>query len=179
MNEVPQGLDSNDFEDWLWRREKPRRLEQIRQLTNLRDREVFPSFDALPNKNSVSPDFNEEHDGTHRPVRHWCFLGEIVDFTILHHLELKLADIDNKEVPLHFYTHGRGSEMVPEQIHKGHTIAVLYAEGHVFAYGDPGIRHEDSSNMKVRDWNPRHQTSLSLTDTGDIPKVFPVPLEDC
>ena len=133
VNEVPQGLDSNDFEDWLWRRGKPRRLEQIRQLTNLRDREVFPSFDALPNKNSVSPGFNEEHDGTHRPVRHWCFLGEIVDFTILHHLELKLADIDNKEVPLHFYTHGRGSEMVPEQIHKGHTIAVLYAERHVFA----------------------------------------------
>jgi hypothetical protein len=30
---------------------------------------------------------------------------------ILYHLELELADINNKRIPLHFNTPGRGSEL--------------------------------------------------------------------
>jgi len=161
-DEVPQGLDPNDFEDWLWRREKPKKLEQLGQLTDLRNCEIFPGFAALPSSNSVDLDFYEKLDGTYQPLRHWCFLGEIVDSTTLHHLELELTDVDGKKIPLHFNTDGRGSELAPAQIQKGYTVAVLYAQRHVFTYGDPGIRHEDPQMLKVRTANPYNQASLGL-----------------
>ncbi|KAF2679583.1 SET domain-containing protein [Lentithecium fluviatile CBS 122367] len=147
-DEVPQGLDQNDFEDWLWRREKPKKLEQLEQLADLRNREIFPSFAALPNSNS-DLDFYKKVDGTYQPLRHWYFLGEIVDSITLHHLELELTDIDDKKSSLHFYTDGRGSELAPAQIQKGYTVAVLYAQCRVFTYGDPGIRHEDPQMLKI------------------------------
>jgi hypothetical protein len=88
-------------------------------------------------------------ESTYQPLRHWCFLGEIVGYTTLHHLELELTDIDDKKIPLHFYTDGRGSELAPAQIQQGHTVAVLYAQSRAFTYGDPGIRHEDPQKLKV------------------------------
>lgn len=148
-DEVPQGITPNDFEDWLWRREKPKILKPLDELADLRNREIFPSFAALPNSEN-DLDWYEKVDGTYRPLRHWCFLGEIVDSMTLHHLQLELTDVDDKEVPLHFYTDGRGSELSPAQIQKGYTIAVPYGKRRVFMYGDPGIRHEDPKMLKVR-----------------------------
>ncbi|KAF2174411.1 hypothetical protein K469DRAFT_788691 [Zopfia rhizophila CBS 207.26] len=130
-DEVLQGLDPNDFEDWLWRREKLKKLEQLGH------------FAALPNSNSVNLDFYKKVDGTYQPLRYWCFLGEIVNSTTLHHLELELTNVDDKKIPLHFNTNSRGSELAPAQIQKGYTVTVLYAQRHVFTYRDPSIRHED------------------------------------
>lgn len=151
LNEAPRELESNDFEDWLWRREKPVRLGQ---LTNLRDRTIFPSFAALPSSDSVDLKLYGEVDDTHQPVRHWCFLGEIVGSTTFHHLELELTDVEANCIPLHFNTDGRGSELAPEKIQKGYTVAVLYAQRHVFLYGDPGIEHRNPQMLKVRTANP-------------------------
>ncbi|KAF2465698.1 SET domain-containing protein [Lindgomyces ingoldianus] len=147
--EVPQGLDPNDFDDWLWKREKPKKVEQLGQLTDLRNREIFPSFAALPNSNKVDLDFYEKVDDTYQPLRLWCFLGEIVDSITLHHLELTLTDIDDKKIPLHFNTDGRGRELAPAQIQKGHTVAVLHAQRRVFMYGDPGIGLGDPQMLKI------------------------------
>ncbi|KAF2727774.1 SET domain-containing protein [Polyplosphaeria fusca] len=147
-NEVPQGLDPNDFEDWLWRREKPKKLEQLEKLADLRNRETFPGFDALPNSDS-DLDFYEKVDGTYRPLRYWCFLGEITDSIRLHHLQLELMDTDGKKIPVHFYTDGRGSELAPAQIQKEYTVAVPYGKRNVFRYGNPGIRHEDPQMLKI------------------------------
>jgi hypothetical protein len=146
-DEVPQGLGSNDFEDWLWRREKPKMLGPVESLANLRNREIFPSFAALPNSHMDS-DWYEDVDGFYQPLRRWCFLGEIGNSTTLHHLELELTDVDDKKVPLHFYTDDRGNGMAPK-IQKGHTVAVLYGKRYVFVHGDPGIRHEDPQMFKV------------------------------
>ncbi|KAI9862945.1 MAG: hypothetical protein M1813_004118 [Trichoglossum hirsutum] len=141
------GISMNDFEDWLWRREKPKALGQ---LANLRSRATFPGFNDLPDENDVDPDFYESSDMvTYRPRRHWCFLGEIVDFTTLHHLEIETKDVDSGKIPLHFYTDGRGSELAPAQVRSGYTVAILYAKRHVFKFGDPGIRHEDPRMIKV------------------------------
>jgi hypothetical protein len=85
---------------------------------------------------------------------YWCYLGEIVDQTTLHHLELELVDIDNKKIPLHFNTPGLGSELAPAQVKNGYTVAVPYAKRHVFLYGGSGIRHEDPSNLKVYNFLP-------------------------
>ncbi|KAF1954354.1 SET domain-containing protein [Byssothecium circinans] len=148
LDEVPQGLRPNDFEDWLWRREKPKKHDHLEQLVNLRNCEIFPSFDALPRSES---DLNwyEEVDGTYQPLRYWCFLGEIVSSTTLLHLELELADIVDKKIPLHFNADSGGNEMAPARIQKGHTVAVLYAKRRVFMHRDPSIRHEDPEMFKV------------------------------
>ena len=148
VDEAPQGLEPRDFEDWLWRREKPKALGQ---LANLRSRATFPGFTDLPDENVVDPDFYESSDMvTYRPRRHWCFLGEMMDFTTLHHLEIETKDVDGGKIPLHFYTDGRGSELAPAQLRSGYTVAILYAKRHVFTFGPPGIRHEDPRMIKVR-----------------------------
>ncbi|KAL5350928.1 hypothetical protein ACLOAV_004501 [Pseudogymnoascus australis] len=147
VDEAPQGLEPRDFEDWLWRKEKPKALGQ---LANLRSRATFPGFIDLPDENDVDPDFYESSDMvTYRPRRHWCFLGEIMDSTTLHHLEIEIKDVDGGKIPLHFYTDGRGSELTPAQARTGYTVAILYAKRHVFRLGAPGIRHEDPLMIKV------------------------------
>jgi hypothetical protein len=104
VDEAPQGLEPSDFEDWLWRREKPKALGQ---LANLRSCATFPGFINLLDENDVDPDFYESRNMvTYRPQRHWCFLGEIVDFATLHHLEMEIKDVDGGKIPLHFYTDG-------------------------------------------------------------------------
>jgi hypothetical protein len=147
VDEVPQGLELSDFEDWLWRREKPKALGQ---LANLRSCVTFPGFINLPDENDVDPEFYKRSNiGTYRPRRHWCFLGEIVDFTILLRLQMEIKDVDSTTIPLYFYTDGRGSELVPAQVQKGYTVAILYAERHAFMSFELGIRHEDPQMIKV------------------------------
>ena len=78
---IPLGLDPKDLDDWLWRRETPKRPGQ---LADFRNRTTFPSFDDLPDENDVNPEFYTSSDGfTYRPRRHWLFLAEIVDFGTL------------------------------------------------------------------------------------------------
>lgn len=145
LDEVPRGLEPSDFEDWLWKREKPK---LPRQQVDLRDSAAFRRFVDLPDDNDVDPDFYESGDEvTYRQGYHWCFLGEIVDFVTLHHLEMEIRDIDGGKVPLHFYTAGLGSELTPQ---RGYTVAIRYAKRHVFKFGEPGIRHEDPRMIKAR-----------------------------
>lgn len=147
VNETPQGLEPSDFEDWLWRREKPKALGLP---ANLRSRATFPRFTDLPDENDLDPRFYERSNiGTYRPRRHWCFFGEIVDFASLPRLQIEIKDVDDTKIPLYFYTDSRGSELVPGQIQKGYTVAILYAERHAFMFCEPGIRHEDPQTIKV------------------------------
>ena len=127
--------DSEVFEDWLWRREKPKQLTSSGQLTSFRNREIFPNFANLPLKSRIEP---EALEGFEDPC-HWCLLGEIVSSITLHHLESELVDIDQKSFPLHFNTDGRGNELESTNIQEGHTVAVLYAKRRTFMYGDPAL----------------------------------------
>lgn len=147
MDDIPQGLNPDEFEDWLWRRDKPKRPGQ---QADLRNRATFPSFAGLPGENFADPEFFEKSDGsTYRPRRHWLFLAEIADFANLTRLHMEIADVDGNTVPLFFYTEGRGNELEHTQIQKGHTVAILYAKRHAFMFDDPGIRHEVPRYIKV------------------------------
>ncbi|GJC90558.1 SET domain-containing protein 5 [Colletotrichum liriopes] len=137
VNESPQGLEPGDFEDWLWKREKP---NPPGNLADLRSRTTFPSFIDLPERSNI---------GTCRPRRHWCFFGEIVGVASLLRLQMEIKDVDGTTIPLYFYTDSRGSELAPGQVQKGYTVAILYAERHAFAFCEPGIRHEDPQMIKV------------------------------
>jgi hypothetical protein len=50
VDEVLRRLEPSNFEDWLWKREKPK---HPKQRVDLRDRATFPKFINLPNKNDV------------------------------------------------------------------------------------------------------------------------------
>jgi hypothetical protein len=177
LHDVAQRLDSSDFEDWLWRRDKPKKPAQSGLLTDLRNREIFPGFASLSKSGPVDPDFYEVVNGTSKPLRHWCFLGEIADYTMLHHLELELTDFDHEKVPLHLYTDGRGSELAPEQIKKGYTVALLYAQHRTFMYSAPGIRHDDTHKLKVCTASTCTQASSKRTDA--IPVTVQAVRESC
>jgi hypothetical protein len=147
VDEAPRELELRDFEDWLWKREKPKHSGQ---LADLRSHATFPGFIGLPDENDVDPDFYESSDMfTYRPRRHWCFLGEIVDFATLFRLQMEIEDVDGAKIPLYFYTDSRGSELAPAQVQRGYTVAILYAERHAFMFCEPGIRHEDPRMIKV------------------------------
>ncbi|KAH8714618.1 hypothetical protein BGZ61DRAFT_505397 [Ilyonectria robusta] len=147
VSEIPKDLTPEEFEDWLWRRQKPR---QLGQPVNFRDQAVFPSFMNLPDETDADPIFYESRDGlTYRPRQHWCFLAEIVSFDTLARLRMNVKDVDGKTVQLIFYTEGRGSEMAPSQIRNGYTIAILYAQRHAFSILETGIRHEEPVKLKV------------------------------
>lgn len=177
VDKVPESLDENDFEDWLWKREKPTKPEEMEQPADLRNRDMFLGFSALPNSEKDS-DFFEVVNGTYQPLRYWCFLGEITDSVVLHHLELELMDVDDKKIPLHFYTAGRGSEFTAAQIQKGYTVAVLYGKRRVFMHGNPGIRHQDPKLLKVRIAHPYGETSLGALMKFGVTKIFPIPLKE-
>lgn len=145
MNDVPNALESTEFEDWLWKREKSPRLGA---RVGLRNREIFPAFNGLPDERYV--DLGFYRGGPGQPNRHWCFLAEIVDFSFFTRLHMEIRDIDGRKVPLFFYTDGRGSELESAKIQSGYTVAILYAQQHAFMFDEPGIRHEDPARLKVQ-----------------------------
>ena len=157
LYEAPHGLESSDFEDWLWKREKPKLPGQ---LADLRSHATFPGFISLPDENEASLDFYESSDMvTHRPRRHWCFLGEIVGFATLIRLQMEIKDVDGKKIPLYFHTDTRGRELAPAHVQKGYTVAILYAQCHSFMFDEPGIRHEDPRRIKVPQKLPTYTTN--------------------
>ncbi|KAI4114452.1 MAG: hypothetical protein LQ345_004763 [Seirophora villosa] len=152
VDDAPHGLEPSDFEDWLWKRKKPK---YPGQLADLQNRAIFPGFMDLPDDDEVDLDFYDSSDKTNnRPRRHWCFLGEINFFSSIIRIKMEIKDVDGKKIPLVFYTDGRGSELVPAQVQRGYTVAILYAQAHAFKFDEPGIRHEDPRMIKV----PQHSS---------------------
>ncbi|KAI1357914.1 hypothetical protein F5Y08DRAFT_333530 [Xylaria arbuscula] len=147
VGEAPQGLSQGDFEDWLWRREKPM---VPGQLANLRNRTTFPGFASVPEENDIDLVYYERKEtGVFTPRRHWCFLGEIADFGTSVRLQMEIKDVDGQKIPLYFHTDGRGAELPPTLVQKGHTVAILYAQSHMFMSMDVGIRHEEPRLIKI------------------------------
>jgi hypothetical protein len=78
-------------------------------------------------------------------------LGEIADFAILAHVELKVIDVDDNVLQFRFYTKNRGREIDVADLRVGYTAAVLYAQRYSFIIGGPGICHENPKMLKVCD----------------------------
>lgn len=68
VDDVPLRLDPTEFDNWLWRREKPKRLGQLADFRNLA---TFPAFFNLPNKKYINTKFHASNNGAiHGPCRH-------------------------------------------------------------------------------------------------------------
>ncbi|KAK4247323.1 hypothetical protein C7999DRAFT_32301 [Corynascus novoguineensis] len=157
INDVPSGISAEAFAAWLWREENKTdsaRTQNPRQeageYADLRNDAMFPCFSALPGENELHLAFFESSDGFSYHLRkHWCFLAEIVDIEQFMRLRLLAKDKTGLEVPVSFYTPGRGNELDPLCVLKGYTLAVLYAEQHGFLDMTVGIRHEDPASLKI------------------------------
>ncbi|ORY09142.1 hypothetical protein BCR34DRAFT_589506 [Clohesyomyces aquaticus] len=161
LDEVPLGLGTEDFEDWLWKRKKETGQGQ---LADLHHRDTFPGFSDLPDERDVESDYFELHDmAIRRPVRHWCFLAEIQDFNYFVRLQMTVKDVDGAIVPLFFHTNQRGNELAQSQVQKGYTVAILYAVRHAFMFCQPGIRHEHPQMMKIFPLSLNRLQNLSET----------------
>jgi hypothetical protein len=176
VNEAPMLCDSNDFEGWLWRRPQAKKSDQLGQLTDLRNRNIFPEFAALPRSSKMGIGIHQRSEEIYQPSGHWCFLGEITSSTTIHHLEFKLTDVDDKSMPLHFNTASRGTEIPSARIQNGYTVAVLYARCRAFTWGDPGIDHVDSRMLKVRKTRSHAGSSCGPTNVienhADLPSLI-------
>ncbi|KAM0364305.1 hypothetical protein ACHAPK_010783 [Fusarium culmorum] len=175
-DQVPEGLDPDDFEAWLWKREK------LPEVGAFRNQNMFPSFLGLPNDNVMERDFFKIKDGRNfRPRRHWCFLAEIVEHSDSSRLQMTVKDVTGKLLPIIVYTGTRESEVVASQIREGYTVAILYAEQHAFMYEEAGIRFEKPTLLKVyiprvpgRSPFPERQSSQVLNRyqrNEDLPRV--------
>ncbi|CAF3542590.1 unnamed protein product [Fusarium graminearum] len=144
FDQVPQGLNRDDFEAWLWKREK------LPEVGAFRNQDMFPIFLGLPSDNVMERDFFKIKDGRNfRPRRHWCFLAEIVEHSDSSRLQMTVKDVTGKTLPIIFYTGTHESEVVASQIREGYTVAVLYAEQHAFVYEEVGIRFEKPTLLKI------------------------------
>ncbi|KAG6093087.1 hypothetical protein E4U30_004679 [Claviceps sp. LM220 group G6] len=139
MNQTPRGLGHDDFENWLWEREKPAGPAQ--SLSPPR-KSLFPGFVDLPRKNGI--DAGDSSKNTRL-----CFLGVIISVKLSDRLEFEIMDIHRETIPLHFYTKGLGSEMPPSLCYRDNTVAILDASQDVFQSGTPGIRIEDPQKIKI------------------------------
>ncbi|KAI1114823.1 SET domain-containing protein [Nemania sp. NC0429] len=149
IDQAPQGLSPDEFEDWLWRRDRPMREGKP---ADFHHGAYFPVFAELPNDRELDLDFFDFNmgDKAGQPRRHWCFLGEIVEFGYLMRLQMEVKGRNGAKVPLFFYTEDRGEELM-ESLRTGQVVAILYAKSHAFMDGQFGIRLEDAALVKVRD----------------------------
>ncbi|KAG6020368.1 hypothetical protein E4U19_006416, partial [Claviceps sp. Clav32 group G5] len=143
VSDVPQGLAPADFDDWLWKREKPRLVVPFDATLERRD--FFSPFSELPHKDDLL------RDGSSKNRRNWCFLGEILeDPLFILPMSLEVMDMFNEKIKVHFYTETKGTEV--EECHQrpGSTVAILNATQHDFQFGPPhGIRHTDPRMIKI------------------------------
>ncbi|ESZ94859.1 hypothetical protein SBOR_4735 [Sclerotinia borealis F-4128] len=150
INAVPPGLDNEEFEDWLWKREK---LDRLQLIANFRERTTFTSIRGLP-----LPDNDDYYDsneiGNRRARFHWCFFGKITHFTKFGDSAMALEDIDGAEVKLVFNTEEKGRELPAELVRIGYTIAIINASSHNFIDDEGnnvqiGILHDDELLLKI------------------------------
>jgi len=120
------------------------------KLANLRDHKIFPPFSHLPDEKDIDLEFYNTLDGfRYVPTKHWCFLAEITDVEHFIRVRLLVRDKAGRELPVAFYTDGRGGEFARSQLRAGNTVAILYAQQHGFLDLTVGIRLEEESAIKV------------------------------
>ncbi|CCE29257.1 uncharacterized protein CPUR_02950 [Claviceps purpurea 20.1] len=144
VSDVPQDLGPADFDDWLWKREKPRLVVPVG--TTIQHRDFFCPFSQLP-------DNHDRGRGGHfsKNRGHWCFLGEILEYPLfILPMSLEVMDMHNKKTKVHFYTETEGTEVEEHHQKPGSTVAILNATQDDFQFGPPyGIRHKDPRMIKI------------------------------
>jgi hypothetical protein len=134
-----------------------------RAPTDLKDEEAFPTYEDCPDELEIPyprDHYRELEEGRYVPIRHWCFLGEIMQCSaVMSRLCLKLKDRAGKTITVAFYLNPHASGEVSNfPVHhnipmalmkKGNTMAILYPNQHEFIDGSIGFRIEDADHVQV------------------------------
>ncbi|EKM76299.1 hypothetical protein AGABI1DRAFT_87282, partial [Agaricus bisporus var. burnettii JB137-S8] len=126
---------------------------QSSMALDLRDKELFPTFGQLP---SDTPDDGydvdyfefDEYSGVIEPIHHWCLLVEITEVVPYIRPTYYGKDVDGTAVFIVFYTDDR-SPQIARNCNVGDTLALMYAETHMFNDGQVGIRVDSDDYVKL------------------------------
>lgn len=124
---------------------------------------TFPTFWGLPSEYEI----NDTYLYSTKPRKHWCFLGKIISSSVLVRLALEVEDKEGHRLLVAFHTDDRGAAFL-DQCKEGHTIAVLYATQHTFAFSPPGLRLEQDVHVKIFPYslNEMLEASSELFEKG-------------
>lgn len=94
QEETPSQADQSIFENWLWNRNDE--TARPGRFANLQDRRTFLGIGGLPTRDVYDIEYHQDMALSQRkPVRHWCFVGEIVESATLgEDLKLDVKDVD-------------------------------------------------------------------------------------
>ncbi|KAL4070535.1 hypothetical protein J3A83DRAFT_4094374 [Scleroderma citrinum] len=142
---------------------------------------TFPAFWDLPSEYEIS----ESYLSSTTPRKHWCFLGKIISSNVLVRLTLEVEDKAGHRLLVAFHTDDRGAAF-QDLCLQDHTIAVLYATQHTFAFSPPGLRLEEDAHIKVFPYSLDHMLEASgeLFDKGrgkrcEVCRMVDAPLKKC
>lgn len=149
INEIPNGLDTEEFELWLWRKE---RADYQERIADFRDSDIFPTIYGLPLPENTR--YHEDNgNGLYRAMKHWCFLGEITDLEKFGESEMAVRDTGGTVIKLTFETEEEGKEIEASLLRKKNTVALLNANRNKLPSegGDNqlSICHDDELMLKV------------------------------
>ncbi|KAF9483722.1 hypothetical protein BDN70DRAFT_918273 [Pholiota conissans] len=120
-------------------------------VLNLRDEEYFPTFDQLPYDNDVSPRYYacRPSDGAYAPIKHWCFLVEIVEKVKWIRPTFRVKDKNGREllVMCYFDSDFETPSIWEKRCKQGGVMAMMYANFHNFMDGQTGIRVEEGGTL--------------------------------
>ncbi|KAJ4231047.1 hypothetical protein NW759_003028 [Fusarium solani] len=121
---VPEGLDPEAFEDWLWRDSKA----CLNGFADLSNEAVFPRLGGLPISPRNSPDyFTFANDGRRIQTRKaWCLLAEIIKTSsIPGGVRFWIQDHYRNQCPIEFKSGGQNSRALSPEPQVGWAIAIL------------------------------------------------------
>ncbi|KAL2802204.1 hypothetical protein BJX63DRAFT_426235 [Aspergillus granulosus] len=147
VDEVPNALESTEYDDWLWKREKsPRSGPRVHFL----NRAIFPAFSGLPDERVVDLVFYRDPG---EPYQHWCFLAEII------------SDINERKLECAEIQRGYTVGILYAQQH-----AFMFDKPGI-RHKDP------ARTCQTRGWNEkRHKASCKLLQDSYLRGSFPLPV---
>ncbi|KAK7063858.1 MYND-type domain-containing protein [Favolaschia claudopus] len=118
------------------------------QIPDLNNELNFPPYPNLPDERYLDKRY---YSRAGPPKFHWCFLAEIKNQEPwIRPTYYKVKDRNDKEYLVSFHLGDpTRDQAVAEMCRDGYTICVMYAERHLFADGQIGVRVEDEDSVKV------------------------------
>lgn len=123
--------------------------------TSLRDNLTFPNWADCPLGEGVDDQWENYYAGFETGMlsvkRHWCFIGEILQFSTFSGPRVVVRDKAGRQIVVAYYFDtGERPRLDFREFVPGRTIAILYPERHQFMDGTVGIRIEESGTTQVR-----------------------------
>lgn len=147
------------------------------QGSDLKDTETFPPFHECPHINDLNLKYYPDKGGD--PVRHWCFLGEVIQVSYVGRLFCDVTDVQGNHSIITFYDNSESFLLGKPMCKPGYTVAVLYGVRHDFQCHPSAIRVDNSKNVRVREEQHRCRPHLAISSHHDGFVEIPLQILPC